>query len=246
MKSAGLWTRGHRKDYDDWANLVGDRQWSWDGFLSYFYKTEHHHNLNVDFKLHGRTGPVHTASVSSSGRNYPLRDTLRAALEALGVKHILDVNGGDEVGMAEEVENRTDSKRTVVAAAYPLSGVTILSETLARRVIISPEKAAIGVELVDGRKFSAKREVIVSSGSFRIPQVLMLSGIGPAINRHGIEPVVDSPEVGENLWDHLTSFQSWKLRHPEIGAAVGSTKWTDPAFKNRNRMDWVTIPSVPP
>jgi choline dehydrogenase-like flavoprotein len=148
---AGLWTRGDAKDYEDWATLVGDRRWSWEGFLPYFRKTEHHHDPNVDLKLHGRNGPVHTASVSSSGRNYPLREIVKAGWTSLGVKEIPDVNYGDQLGIAEEVENRTYGKRTVAAVAYPLDGVTIMSETLVKRVIVSSEKVATGVELADGR-----------------------------------------------------------------------------------------------
>lgn len=247
MECTGLWTRGDAKDYEDWATLVGDRRWSWEGFLPYFRKTEHHHDPNVDPKLHGRNGPVHIATVSFSGRKYPLKETVKAAWAALGVKEIPDVNCGDQIGMAEETENHTYGKRTIAAAAYPLDGVTILSDTLVRRVIVSQEKVATGAELTDGRMFSAKREVIVSSGSIRTPQILMLSGIGPAkeLSHHGIKQIVDSPEVGRNLWDHLGSFQAWKLRHPEIGAAFGTTKWTDPSFKNGNPIDWWINQSVP-
>lgn len=175
-----------------------------------------------------------------------MRDLVKGAWESLGVKQIPDVNGGDQIGMAEEVENRTFSKRTVTAAAYPLDGVTVMIETLVRRVLISPEKIATGVELADGRKFAAKREVVISTGSIRTPQLLKLSGIGPAeeLRCHGIQQVLEAPEVGKNLWDHLGLFQAWKLRHPEIGAASGSTKWTDPEFQNGNPIDWWTNQSI--
>jgi choline dehydrogenase-like flavoprotein len=82
-----------------------------------------------------------------------------------------------------------------------------------------------GVELSDGREISATREVIVSAGAIRTPQLLILSGIGPKeeLARHGSEQLVDSPEVGKNLWDHVCFDQVWELRNPEIGTAVGST-----------------------
>ena len=237
--STGLWVRGDAKDYEDWATLVGDERWSWDGFLPYFRKTEHSHGPHVDPKLHGRNVPVHTASISSSGRKYPLKGTVKAAWTSLGVKEIPDLNCGNQIGIAEEIENRTYGKRTVAGAAYPLDGVTVMSETLVRRVILSSEKVATGVEIADGRIFAAKREVVICSGSTRTPQLLMLSGIGSAaeLSCHGIKQIVDSPEVGRNLWDHLAQFQLWKLRHPEIGASYGATKWTDPSFKNGNPID---------
>jgi choline dehydrogenase-like flavoprotein len=243
----GSWNRGDAKDYEDWASLVGDTRWSWEGFLPYFRKIEHHHDPNVDLNIHGRNGPLHTSSVSSSERKYPLRDLVKAAWESLGVKQIPDVNCGDQIGMAEEVENRIDSKRIVAAAAYPLDGVTVMTGTLVRCVLISSEKIATGVELADGRRFATKREVIVSTGSIRTPQLLMLSGVGPAdeLRRHNIEQVIELPDVGRNLWDHLVPVQRWKLRNPEIGAAIGSSKWTDPRFKKGNPMDWWTNHSVP-
>ena len=237
--STGLWVRGDAKDYEDWATLVGDERWSWDGFLPYFRKTEHSHGPHVDPKLHGRNVPVHTASISSSGRKYPLKGTVKAAWTSLGVKEIPDLNCGNQIGIAEEIENRTYRKRIVAGAAYPLDGVTVMSGTLVRRVILSSEKVATGVEIADGRIFAAKREVVICSGSTRTPQLLMLSGIGSAaeLSCHGIKQIVDSPEVGRNLWDHLAQFQLWKLRHPEIGASYGATKWTDPSFKNGNPID---------
>lgn len=69
----------------------------------------------------------------------------------------------------------------IASAAYPLQGVTVMSSTLVRRVIISQDgtQVATGVELPDGQKYSAKHEVILSAGSLRTPQILMLSGIGP-------------------------------------------------------------------
>jgi choline dehydrogenase-like flavoprotein len=157
------------------------------------------------------------------------------------------MNAGDQIGIGESSENRTANKRTIAAAAYPLDGVTILSETLVKKVIISAENIATGVELADGQSISAKREVILSSGSFRTPQLLMLSGFGSAttLNRHGIRQLVDLPEVGRNLWDHLGSFRAWKLRHPELGAAQGSTTWTDPAFENGIPLDWWVNQTVP-
>jgi choline dehydrogenase-like flavoprotein len=126
-----------------------------------------------------------------------------------------------------------------------------MSSTLVKQVIISTSsdgvKPAVGVELSYGRKISAKREIILSTGSIRTPQILMLSGIGPAseLQKHGIEQHVDSPDIGEHLWDHLGLFQQWRLRDPDLGAAMGSAKFVDPAFQNGNSMDWHTTASVP-
>ncbi|GMF69582.1 unnamed protein product [Aspergillus oryzae] len=80
------------------------------------------------------------------------------------------------------------------------------------------EKVATGVEVVGGEKYFASREVIVSAGAYRTPQVLMLSGIGPAeLVNHNITQLVDAPEFGRNLHDHFSFVRWWKLRHPEQG-----------------------------
>jgi choline dehydrogenase-like flavoprotein len=248
----GLWTRGDSKDYDAWAASVGDDRWNWAGFLPYFRKTEHHFSPldSSSSKNHGHNGPVHTASVSSSGRNYLLREPIKEAWASLGIHPAADVNDGSPLGLAELVEARTQGQRVIASAAYPLTGVTVMTSTLVKRVLVSalPDgtKVATGVELSSGEKISARREVILSAGSIRTPQLLMLSGIGPSeeLQRHGIEQIVDSPEVGRNLWDHLALTQQWELRSPELGASFGSPAFKDPAFMAGNPLDWYTTASV--
>jgi choline dehydrogenase-like flavoprotein len=122
-----------------------------------------------------------------------------------------------------------------------------MADTLVKRVIFSDKKRATGVELAEGRVFSAEREVILSAGTLRTPQLLMLSGIGQVkdLKRNGIEQIVKNEQVGKNLWDHLAVFQVWKLRNPEIGAALGSDKWTDPKLTEGALMGWWTNLSVP-
>jgi choline dehydrogenase-like flavoprotein len=71
--------RGDAKDYDDWARHIDDERWSWKGFLPYFCQTETHFDASASSKYHGHTGPVPTASVTSTGRKYPLRDLVKAA-----------------------------------------------------------------------------------------------------------------------------------------------------------------------
>jgi choline dehydrogenase-like flavoprotein len=98
--------------------------------------------------------------------------------------------------------------RPCASDVYDLSGVTILTHTMIQRIILSSkneEVTATGVQLVDGKIISATREVIVSCGTYRTPQVLMWSVIGNAhdLVRYGIPLVVDNSEVGRNFHDHL-------------------------------------------
>ena len=92
-----------------------------------------------------------------------------------------------------------------------------------------------------------KKEVILSAGVYRTPQILMLSGIGPKeeLSPHGIPQVVDSPEVGRNFYDHMALCQWWKVKHPERGVAVGTPLWTDPAYFLGKPCDWIVFSQTP-
>jgi choline dehydrogenase-like flavoprotein len=174
----GTWTRGAAVDYDHWAKTVGDSRWSYKGMLPYFRKTEHHYDPQGDATQHGFEGPIYTATISTSSpkRKYPLREPLLAAWNKVGVPHIQDSNSGSQLGVAEMVENWRDGKRQMARDAYNLSGVQILTETLVQRIVLEEkdgEQVATGVELADGtgRIISANKEVILSAGAYRTPQV---------------------------------------------------------------------------
>ena len=196
---------------------------------------------------------MHTSSVSTSGRKYPLRDAVLRAWKSLGLKHIGDANGGHPQGIAELVENRRDGLRQLTSQVYPLTGVHLLTESLAKRVLLTQgqegSKVATGVELADGRQLRVKTrgEILLCAGSYRSPQILMLSGIGPKdeLMKHHIPQQVDSPWVGKNFHDHQMIFHYWKLRHPEKGLAMGSPAFADPTFTRGNPADWLATMSVP-
>lgn len=121
--------------------------------------------------------------------------------------------------------------------------------TLVKRVIIEDDhagkKTATGVELADGTVITAKQEILLAAGAYRTPQILLLSGIGAVENLKGILQTVDLPEVGENLHDHMSVAQWWKLRHPEAGLAVGSPGFNNPKFFSGHPMDWIITQTVP-
>jgi choline dehydrogenase-like flavoprotein len=248
----GTWTRGPKADYDAWGQLVGDARWSYDGLLPHFRKTEHHFG-GGDKPQHGFGGPITTASVTSSSaaRVYPLREPVREAWQAIGAKQVDDANAGYPVGFSELVENWRDGRRQVSSAAYGLTGkpnVRVVTGVLVRRVIlelVSGEKTAVGAEAADGAVYRARKEVIVTCGAYRTPQVLLLSGIGPAaeLSRHRITPEVDLP-VGLNFHDHLSLNQFWKLAHPEQGLSTGTPLWTNAAYQLGLPCDWIAYSSA--
>ena len=249
---SGGWIRGDTQDYDDWAREAGDGRWSYEGQLPYFRRSEHHFDPEADPEQHGFEGPMHTSSVKTSGRRYPLREKILQAWKRLGLKEINDANNGFPQGVAELVENRRDGLRQLTSQVYPLKGADIMLETMVKRILLSDGphgKVAIGVELADGRPLYLKPggEVLLCAGSYRSPQVLMLSGIGPKdeLARHNISQQVDSPWVGRNFHDHQMIFRYWKLKHPEKGLAMGSPALTDPAFQRGNPADWLATLTVP-
>lgn len=249
----GTWTRGNAVDYDLWAKQVGDSRWNYHGLLPYFRKSESHFDQNaISGEVHGFDGPIHTASVTSSSpnRKYPLRDPLRTAWSRVGVDSNSDGNDGAPLGCAALVENWKNGKRQLASQAYDLSGVQVMTETMVDHVLIEDragKKVATGVQLANGSRILASKEVIVSAGAYRTPQVLMLSGIGPAaeLKRLGIPLLVDAPEVGRNFHDHLAVCQWWKVRQPEQGVALGTPLWSDPAYTLGLPCDWNVSEQAP-
>lgn len=195
---------------------MNDQRWSYKGLLPYFKRCEKHFDPNADPEQHGFDGPVTTASVSSSGRKYPLRDHILKLWSNLGLKHVPDANNGHPQGITDLVENWRDGKRQIASATYPLDRVEVLTNTLVRRVIFE-DKVAVGVELANGqtRKIKPDGEVILSAGAYRTPQVLQLSGVGDAkhLAAHNIPVVLNLLDVGKNLHDHMMIFRcEWQTR----------------------------------
>jgi choline dehydrogenase-like flavoprotein len=174
--------------------------------LPYFLKCEHHHTQGSS--EHVYNGPIITTNHKVPGRNFPLREAVKEAWKSVGLQYNPDLNGGSPQGFADIVETRLDGKRQLVSEAYSLAGVKVLTNTLVKRVIveeINGKMVATGVELADGKIFRAGKEVVISAGTYRTPQILLLSDIEPAeeLQKHGIRQTVNLPNVGKNLHDHL-------------------------------------------
>ncbi len=97
-KRTGGWVRGDSNDYDAWAKLVNDPKWNYEGSLPYFRKTEPYHDTAANLKEHSFEGPIHTASVTSSGRKYPLRQQVQEAWATVGVREPSDAKSGSPQG----------------------------------------------------------------------------------------------------------------------------------------------------
>jgi choline dehydrogenase-like flavoprotein len=204
--NAMVYIRGHRADYDQWAAL-GNTGWSYADVLPYFKRSED--NSDFDGAYHGKGGPLH---VNRPRTDNPAHESfLQAAREA---QHRIreDFNAEEQEGLGIYQVTQQNGERWSAARAYvhPHMGkrANLRVETNAHATrILFEGKRAVGVEYRQGneiKQLRARREVILSSGAFQSPQLLMLSGVGDAaaLQKHGIASVHHLPGVGQNLQDH--------------------------------------------
>ena len=248
----GGWSRGDASDYNEWARVVVDDRWSYEGLLPYFKNSEHYLGPDSDTQQRGYDGPMRLATVSATDpqRLYPLREPVLAAWKELGVGHNPDGNSGRIIGISEVEENWYNGTRQPSHGAYSLGGVNVMTEKMVNCITFSNldgRQTATGVRLIDGSHILASREVIVSAGTHRTPQLLMLSGIGPPgeLHRHQISITAISEQVGQNMIDHYCVNQFWKLRDPSHGLSMGSPQFNSPAFFKGMPCDWAVRESVP-
>jgi choline dehydrogenase-like flavoprotein len=202
-----LYVRGNRKNYDDWA-AAGCAGWSYDEVLPYFKKSECHEDGESEF--HGGGGPL---QVTRQQGVSPVSDAFVDAIAAAcAVPRIEDFNGRSQEGASTFQMTCRDRKRssTAVAFLHPSLGrpnLELVAEATVSGLLIEKGRAR-GVRYVKGgqtHEVRVEREVVLSAGVIGTPQILMLSGIGPAdeLRALGIQPVSDVPGVGKNLHDHI-------------------------------------------
>ena len=228
--NAMLYVRGHQKDYDDWAT-AGCEGWSWEDVKPYFLKSER--NQRGQSELHGAEGPLHV-SEQQSPRQIS-KDFITAAGECQ-FKITDDFNGTEQEGVGlyqvTQFHNEKNGERCSAAAAYLHPNLNRPNlEVITRAHALNIEfdgKKATGVQYRKGNKtetVNARREVILCGGTFNSPQLLMLSGVGPAehLKLNGVAVKHDLPGVGENLQDHLDMVLAWKTKETDLfGLDMGS------------------------
>ena len=211
-----VYIRGHASDYDHWAQL-GCTGWGWSDILPYFRRAETSERGACDF--HGGDGPLHT---STRYLPHPLIDAFLKASEQAGIGITSDFNGPKMEGAGIYDSTTKDGCRWSAAKGYLVPALTrpnleVRTEVLVERVTFDGKRAT-GVRLRrGGRTEEVKaREVILSGGAVNSPQLLMLSGIGPAqhLREFGINVAHDSPDVGRNLQDHLDVILQWQCTQP--------------------------------
>ncbi|SON62717.1 putative GMC-type oxidoreductase [Mycobacterium simulans] len=203
--NAMVYIRGNRDDYDSWSK-EGATGWSYDEVLPFFRRAEN--NSRGESTYHGGSGPLHVEDPRSPN---DLSRLIVEAMVAAGIERNDDFNGAEQVGAGFYQVSQRRGRRWTTADGYlrparRRPNLTVLTKTHVLGVHIS-QGCAVGVDVARGsaREFlRAEREVVLSAGALNTPQLLMLSGIGPAdhLAEHHITTVVDNPNVGAHLMDH--------------------------------------------
>jgi choline dehydrogenase len=210
------YARGDRHDYDDWADAGADG-WDYANVLPYFRRAES--NWRGETPWHGGNGPIAVTRYDPSGD--PFHTAMMSAAEHLDQPVNDDYCGPSLEGFAS-VEftigrgRRASTEERYLRPAMKRENLFVECDAMASRVLVSGGRAT-GVEYRRSGKIMrahAEREVIVTGGAYNSPQLLMLSGIGPAdeLRALGIDPVADLPGVGRNLQDHVVVAMTYQAR----------------------------------
>ena len=202
-----LYIRGQREDYDDWAKK-GATGWDYRSVLPYFKRSERYEGGESEF--HGAGGEL---GVSELRNDHPCCRAWLGAAQQYGLPYNSDMNGRTQYGVGPyqlSLRNRwrSSASRAFLYPALRRSNLTVLPRVYVNCIVFEGVRA-VGVECRRADTSSTElirctREVILATGTIQSPQVLQLSGIGPSdlLRRHGVEVLVEAPEVGENLKDH--------------------------------------------
>lgn len=217
--NAMVYVRGHPDDYEHWA-AAGNPGWGWRDVLPYFLRAEH--NERWDNAWHGRGGPLNVMDLRSPNRFSAV--FVDAAVQA-GHARNDDFNGPVQEGVGLYQVTHRNGERCSAAKAYltphlSRPNLQVITGAHATRILFEGRRA-VGVEYRQGGRLQqvrARREVLLSAGALLSPQLLMLSGVGPAdeLQRHGIGVLHHLPGVGQNLHDH-----------PDVVQVVDAPRLTD-------------------
>lgn len=222
--NAMVYVRGLPGDFDDWA-AAGNAGWSWQDVLPYFRRLENSPLGETD--LHGSNGPVNVTDIQPD--RHPICDDYLAACRALGVKVVDDISGADQECAGLYQITTRNGRRESAATAYldparKRPNLRIETDAVATRLHFDGKRAT-GVEFRQRGATHVARavgEVILAAGAINSPQLLQLSGIGPAtlLKSLGIAVIHDSPAVGRHLQDHLCLDFLFRATQPTLNNAL--------------------------
>ena len=214
-----VYMRGQARDYDEWA-AAGNPGWSWNDVFPIFKRSEDHHAGSSD--IHGAGGEWR---VEEQRLEWEILNAWRDAAQQCGIPKIADFNGGDNFGSARfQVNQRTgvrwNASKAFLRPAMKRPNLKVVTNVLATKIrfqMRDGKREAAGIEFVmNNENFFAEAacETILASGAINSPQLLQLSGVGPAklLREHSINVVHDAPGIGENLQDHLQLRMAFKVQ----------------------------------
>lgn len=212
-----LYVRGAQSDYDSWA-AAGCEGWSWNDVLPYFLKSEGFQG--EPGQSHGSQGPL---AVSLPRMQHPLTEAFLDACAQRGMRKVEDYCAGDVDGafrtfVTQGKGQRFNTARAFLGRAAERSNLRVVTDAHVDRILFDGDRA-VGVRFIQGgvvNSLYSDGEIIVSGGTMQSPAILMRSGIGPAahLRQHGIDVLVDSPDVGRNLQEHASFASSFAVTTP--------------------------------
>ncbi len=246
--NAMVYTRGNPHDYNTWSSL-GNAGWSYQDVLPYFKKSEHNECFGAN-AYRGVGGPLNVSYLRSPS---PINQAFIQACNEQGIPFNPDYNGATQFGVSPGQVTQKGGERWNAARAYidphrHQDNLHIISHAHATQVMMDG-KRAVGIRyMVKGvqHEVRARKEVILSGGAFGSPQLLMLSGIGPALHLQdmGIPLVHELPGVGQNLQDHVTTvliYKTQKINHAMGFSLKGTWNMLKAMWEWRTqRTGWIT------
>jgi choline dehydrogenase len=230
-----IYMRGQARDYDGWAQATGDAEWTWDNCLPAFKKHEDYYK-GAD-AAHGAGGEWR---VERQRLRWDILDAFAQAAQEAGIPHTEDFNRGDNEGVGYFQVNQKSGWRWNTAKAflrpicYGRPNFEMWTAAHVVRLLVEQQpdgsKRCTGAQVWTGNEMvtvDAAREVILSAGSIGSPQILQLSGVGPAglLAQHGITVTHELPGVGENLQDHLQIRAVFKVNGVSTLNTLANSWW---------------------
>ena len=242
-----IYMRGQARDYDNWAQLTGDDDWTWQNALPDFKAHEDHYKLdggadpetggNSRFSdLHGGEGELR---IEKQRLRWDVLEAFAAAANEAGIDSTDDFNSGDNAGVGYfEVTQKSgwrwNGSKAFLRPIKNRKNLTVWTESQVERLVFETTDSgatrctgAIVRRGGDAVTVRAKGEVILSAGAVGSPQILQLSGVGPArlSKTNGIDVVKDLPGVGENLQDHLQIRAVFKVENAKTLNTLANSLW---------------------
>ncbi|MBX2838796.1 MAG: choline dehydrogenase [Gammaproteobacteria bacterium] len=212
-----LYVRGQHQDYDRWSEL-GCTGWSFDDVLPYFKRSEHQENGADDY--HGASGPLKVSNIRFKSQ---ISEDFIRGVASVGTPVNHDSNGAEQEGVGYFQQTAHKGLRCSSAVAYlkparSRTNLSVITQALVKKINFEDKRAVSLDSIVGGQPqvICANREIILCAGAIGSPQLLQLSGIGPGqlLQNFGIDTLVDRPDVGGNLQDHLQIRAVYKTTTP--------------------------------